>query len=91
MLKRIKADPDNPELHQKLGNLYFKQGAMGKSKAAYRRALQLNPEDPWTHLFIGNWHYTAGEYREAKERDRKDPLPAPHGKVGAGDACPPGL
>src|SRR5207249_7165903 len=45
----------------------FKQGAMGKAKAAYERALQLDPTDPWTHLFVGNWHMAADEYREALE------------------------
>ncbi|HEY5915083.1 MAG TPA: tetratricopeptide repeat protein [Verrucomicrobiae bacterium] len=70
LLKRIKAHPNNAELFQRLGNLYFKKGCVRKAKTAYDRSLDLNPADPWTHLFVGNWHYAAGEYREALEHFR---------------------
>jgi cytochrome c-type biogenesis protein CcmH/NrfG len=46
LLKRIKAAPKNAELHQRLGNLYFKQGLMREAKTAYQRSLELAPQDP---------------------------------------------
>jgi tetratricopeptide (TPR) repeat protein len=78
LLKRIKADPNNAELHQKLGNTYFKHGLRVRAKASYDRALQLDPADPWTHLFIGNWHSARREHRKALEHFKYAARYVPH-------------
>jgi tetratricopeptide (TPR) repeat protein len=67
LLRRIREEPSDAELHQGLGRLYLKKGMTQLAKAAYERSLELDPCDPWTHLYLGNWYEFVQEYEQALE------------------------
>jgi Flp pilus assembly protein TadD len=54
VLKLLKERPDDAELYQQLGGLYFKQGNLMEAWQAYMQSLRLNPDDPFTCLLFGN-------------------------------------
>ncbi len=50
VLALLKERPDDAELYQQLGDLYFKQRELMEAWQAYMQSLRLNPDDPWTCL-----------------------------------------
>ncbi len=42
-LGMIEGNPENPRLHNNLGNVYVREGRVGDAKRQYRKALELNP------------------------------------------------
>lgn len=50
VLAHLKERPDDAELYQQLGGLYFEQRDMMKAWEAFMQSLRLNPSDPWTCL-----------------------------------------
>lgn len=54
ILALLREQPNDVDLYQRLGGLYFKQRDLHKAWRAYMQALRLNPDDPFTCLFFGN-------------------------------------
>jgi len=42
--------PDDAELYQQLGDLYFQRRDCKEAWDAYMKSLRANPDDPWTCL-----------------------------------------
>src|SRR5262245_35669148 len=53
VLTLLKERPDDAELYQQLGDLYFKQGDLMEAWQAFMQSLRLNPDDPFTCLKFG--------------------------------------
>jgi len=49
-LALLKERPDDAELYQHLGGLYFKRGDLMDAWKAYMQSFRLDPDDPWTCL-----------------------------------------
>ena len=62
LLKRF---PNNPVLHNYLGNAYFSAGMMGAAKREFKAALQLQPSYASPYNNLGNSHFEAGDFDEA--------------------------
>src|SRR5579864_644027 len=54
VLAMLKEQPDDVELYQLLGRLYFKRGDLQEAWQAFMNALKLNSNDPFTYLYFGN-------------------------------------
>jgi tetratricopeptide (TPR) repeat protein len=65
--RRVRADPENADLHQSLGRLYLRRGRADDAIAAYRESLTLDPSNVWTWLYLGNWYYERGDDESALE------------------------
>jgi cytochrome c-type biogenesis protein CcmH/NrfG len=50
VLALLKERPDDAELYQQLGDLYFKQRELKEAWRAFLQSLRLNPDEPWTCL-----------------------------------------
>jgi cytochrome c-type biogenesis protein CcmH/NrfG len=53
ILAALKERPDDAELYQQLGDLYFKRRELMETWRAYMQSFRLNPNDPWTCLKFG--------------------------------------
>ena len=53
VLAHLKERPDDAELYQQLGHLYFKQRELMEAWQAFMQSLRLNPDDPQTCLEFG--------------------------------------
>jgi tetratricopeptide (TPR) repeat protein len=53
ILARLDQRPEDAELQQELGDLYFQQGDLMKAWKAYMQSLRLNPYDLFTCLKFG--------------------------------------
>lgn len=62
-----KQDPDNPEVLNKLGFIYFKQGDYATALEQYERSLELDPYDDLTHNAIAETLRKLGRLDEAQE------------------------
>lgn len=56
VLALIDEQPDDAELHQRLGKAYSAAGRYEEARTAYERSLELDPTDPFTHFYLGNWY-----------------------------------
>jgi tetratricopeptide (TPR) repeat protein len=65
LLKAIRIDPRNYELHNNLGIVYRKQGDLARAIREYSIALQLQPTDPMAHYNIGNIFLAQGNLEGA--------------------------
>jgi cytochrome c-type biogenesis protein CcmH/NrfG len=54
MLALVKERPDDVDLYQRLGRLYFQQRDLQKAWEAYMQALKLEPDNPFTCLYFAN-------------------------------------
>jgi superkiller protein 3 len=54
ILALLQERPDDAELYQQLGTLYFERGDLREAWQAYMQSLTLNPDDPFTCLYFGN-------------------------------------
>ena len=78
----IEADPNDPVLYFKLGNLYNDRGKLDEAIGSYRRALSLKPDYIQAMNGLAIVHAKKGEYGEAIElfkkiivHDRDNPAP----------------
>jgi tetratricopeptide (TPR) repeat protein len=53
VLEQLKARPNDAELYQRLGGLYFERRELAEAWKAFMQSLRLDPEDPWTCLKFG--------------------------------------
>lgn len=53
MLAAVAAQPDFPEAHSNLGNIYQEQGQLDQAVACYRQALRINPRFAGVHNNLG--------------------------------------
>jgi cytochrome c-type biogenesis protein CcmH/NrfG len=53
VLEQLKSHPDDAELYQRLGDLYFDRRELVEAWKAFMQSLRLDPEDPWTCLKFG--------------------------------------
>lgn len=63
----LKERPDDAELYQQLGDLYFKQRDLMEAWQAYMQSLRLNPDDPWTCMKFGTLLTLCNDTRNARE------------------------
>jgi cytochrome c-type biogenesis protein CcmH/NrfG len=52
-LALLKERPNDAELYQQLGGLYFQRGDLNEAWQAFTTSFHLNPDDPWTALRFG--------------------------------------
>ena len=67
VLARLKERPDDAELYQQLGDLYFEQREIMEAWRAYMQSLRLNPDDPWTCLKFGTLLTICDDKKYARE------------------------
>ena len=67
ILALLNERPDDVELYQLLGNLYFRRGELQEAWQAFMRALELSPNDPFTCLYFGNLLTVCKDKKPAKE------------------------
>jgi tetratricopeptide (TPR) repeat protein len=60
--------PDYPDAHNNLGNVFFFQGRYELAEASYRQALALEPDFAEAHNNLGNTLVCQGRYEEARAR-----------------------
>lgn len=68
---RLATEPDNPALHNNLGNLYVLRNWMDEAEASYRRAIRLNPGSPIIWNNLGTAQMKMGEMGQAMSSFRK--------------------
>jgi cytochrome c-type biogenesis protein CcmH/NrfG len=66
-LALLKERPDDAELYQHLGGLYFQRGDLREAWQAYMQSLRLNPDDPWTCLKFGTLLTISDDKHYARE------------------------
>lgn len=64
-LSLLEVRPDDADLYQLLGSLYFRNRELVAANKAYRQACRLDPEDPFKCLFLGNLLAINEDKREA--------------------------
>ena len=60
----------NEEAWDALGDIYLREGALGKAEDAWREALQLSTFDGHAHVSLGNVYFTSGREAEAEKEYR---------------------
>ncbi len=84
--KALELDPQLPDAHALLADLYQKQWQWADAEAEYKRALELNPNDVAAHLGLSDWLLCQGRTEEAlawAQRARElDPLGVNGGEIG---------
>jgi tetratricopeptide (TPR) repeat protein len=60
-----RADPDNPEVYNNLGNAYFALFDVDKARSYYRQTLEHDPENVWGMNNMGYTYFATQEYGEA--------------------------
>lgn len=66
-LALLKQRPNDAELYQYLGALYFQQRQVIEAWEAYMQSLRLNPDDPWTCLKFANLLSICDDKKYARE------------------------
>ena len=66
VLQQIEKDPENPELHLMLADIYQGTGELGKSIRAYEKSISLNPDNARALNNLAWLHATAEEDRHFK-------------------------
>jgi cytochrome c-type biogenesis protein CcmH/NrfG len=67
VLALLRERPDDAELYQQLGDLYFKQGELMEAWKAFMQSLRINPDDPWTCLKFGTLLTLCDDKKYARE------------------------
>lgn len=67
VLALLRERPDDAELYQQLGDLYFEQRELMKAWHAYMQSLRLNPDDAWTCLKFGTLLTICDDKKYARE------------------------
>ena len=62
---RLKAEPGNPELYNKLGDLYRARGDLGEALEQYQKALRIRPDSIQALSNIAIVYATKGAYKKA--------------------------
>jgi TolB-like protein/DNA-binding winged helix-turn-helix (wHTH) protein/Flp pilus assembly protein TadD len=74
----LQLDPDLPDAHVALAELYRIEWRWAEAEGEYRRALELNPNDAMAHAGLANWLLCQGRIDEALPWARRgrelDPL-----------------
>lgn len=52
-LALLQERPDDAELYQQIGDLYFERRELMEAWKAYMQSFRLNPDDPWTCMKFG--------------------------------------
>jgi len=60
-----RADPDNPEVYNNLGNAYFALLNVDQARDYYRRTLERDPENVWGMNNLGYTYFATREYGAA--------------------------
>jgi tetratricopeptide (TPR) repeat protein len=60
-------NPENPEIHVKLGNLYAQQAQWQKAIFYYQKAVKLNPQLPETHRNLARVYLKIGNENKAAD------------------------
>jgi tetratricopeptide (TPR) repeat protein len=67
-LKRAEqADPQRPDLHQRIGSAYLQQRAWDLAEDAYRRALEIDPESAVAYHGLARAYLGQGRFKEAAD------------------------
>ena len=77
VISLIRKQPQDAELHQRLGNLYVQAKRLEEARAAFERSIELDPKDPFTYLYLGNMCYHERMYPEALIRFQHAAAPGP--------------
>ncbi len=69
ILSEIETDPDNPELYDMLGNIYYSAKNWSGTRDAWERSLALKPDNA---LVLNNlaWHYATCEDHTFRDQER---------------------
>lgn len=65
LLRKIRQEPDDPQLYQQPGKLHTDRRDFDAALAAHMRSLAIDPNDPWTNLYAGECHYQNRDYLSA--------------------------
>jgi len=61
----LQIDPDNADMHVKLGNVLVQKGQADEAISHFQQALQINPDNADTHVNLGNILMQKGKADEA--------------------------
>jgi tetratricopeptide (TPR) repeat protein len=64
-VRALNAEPDDPVLHARLGDLYFQMGEVDKSLQQYEEALEHGEDLYYVYASYGGVLYQLGEYEQA--------------------------
>jgi superkiller protein 3 len=70
-LEALVRDPDNPDVHCGLGEVFEALGRLGDALVAFEQALRLNPNHAWAHFGKGGVFQSLRRYREAAASYRR--------------------
>src|SRR5690625_2013390 len=65
LLKKLKKDPNNSLIWDRLGNLYWKGDRPDLAAAVYEYALAIDPKQIESHLTLGNFLFQINEYEKS--------------------------
>jgi tetratricopeptide (TPR) repeat protein len=63
--KAIEIDPELPQAHSNLGNVFYSRGDYKQAEECYRTAIRFDPEDPLYHENLHAALKKQGRYSEA--------------------------
>ena len=64
----IQTDPEDPDHYEDRGHLYYEQGNMEKSKADFKKVVELSPGSAMGHMYLGCIANHDGDYDQAMEK-----------------------
>jgi tetratricopeptide (TPR) repeat protein len=69
--ERLKGDPENPELHNRLGILLARAGRLEEARGHLEEAMRLSPEDVAVHINLAGVYHSEGEPEQAERYYRQ--------------------
>lgn len=66
-LEGVKVQPDNPDLRNLLGLIYFRQDKYDLAEREFKKAIELAPKLTEAYTNLGSLYYTTERYAEAEE------------------------
>lgn len=65
ILKAKELSPNNPDVHNLKGLIYFRQQKYGEAEESFAKAIELDPHGAQTHVNLGALYYEQKKYPEA--------------------------
>ena len=77
-VRRIEVNPNNPEAHRSLADIYVQQGYEAEALAEYSAALLIDRQDADAYSGLAQGHVRAGRYADALDAGRRAVAIDPH-------------